>query len=145
MATIARFSRNMRSRASQIRNAPVRVQQEAASATLYALASDTPVDKGVARSNWRVSLGQRTFSVIPAHAPGSKLGKHETQNLAITMQLGLSKIAQLKPNTALYITNNAPHIEKLNDGHSAQSQKGFIDRAMLVARHSVQGFKVFTR
>ena len=74
MATLLQFSKNMRSRASQIRNAPVRIIRRAAFASLKVAASGTPVDKGVARSNWRLSIGARTFSVIPAYSPGHKLG-----------------------------------------------------------------------
>jgi hypothetical protein len=143
MATIAQFTRNMRSRASKIRNADVRLVQEVASTVLYQLASNTPVDKGVARSNWRVSRVVRTTAVIPAHAPGHKLGMQETQNLEITMQDGLAQLDQLREGQALFITNNAPYIEKLNASHATQA--GFIDSALLHGKMAVNNFKVFQR
>ena len=139
MATLLQFSKNMRSRASTIRNAPVRIIRRAAFASLKVAASGTPVDKGVARSNWRVSLGSRTFSVIPAHSPGHKLGIGERANLNATLAAGRAVLRSLQRDQAAFVTNNVDYIDELNAKH------GFVEAAAAAARISVASTRVFVR
>lgn len=139
MATLLQFSKNMRSRASQIRNAPVRMIRRGAFAALKVAASGTPVDKGVARSNWRISLGARTFSVIPAYSPGHKLGIDERANLNATLAVGRGVLQNLRRGQAAFITNNVDYIDELNLVH------GFVEDAAVAARLSVINTRVFVR
>ena len=145
MATLLQFSKNMRSRASTIRNAPVRIQRKAAFAALKVAASGTPVDRGVARSNWRISIGARTFAVIPAYSPGKNLGIGERANLNAVLAVGRAKLRELKVRQAVILTNNADHIDLLNEGSSSQSSGGFIQAAAAAAQLSIASTRVFVR
>ena len=139
MATLLQFSKNMQSRASQIRNAPPRIIRRAAFAALKAAASGTPVDKGVARSNWRLSVGARTFAVIPAYSPGNKLGIGERANLNATLAAGRNVLRGLKTRQAVILTNNVDYIDELNFVH------GFVDDAGIAARLSIASTRIFVR
>jgi len=147
MATLLQFSRNMRSRASKIRNAPPRMIRRAAFAALKVAASGTPVDKGVARSNWRISIGSRTFAVIPAYSPGKNLGIGERGNLNAVLAAGRAKLLGLKLGQAVILTNNVDYIDELNQGppHTQQTSGGFIEAAGAAARISIAGTRIFVR
>ncbi len=145
MATLLQFSKNMRSRASQIRNAPPRIIRRAAFAALKVVASGTPVDKGVARSNWRLSIGARTFAVIPAYSPGKNLGIGERGNLNAVLSAGRAKLLELKLGQAVILTNNVDYIDDLNAGSSGQSSGGFIETAGAAARISIASTRIFVR
>lgn len=150
MATLLQFSKNMRSRASQVRNAPVKITRKAAFAALKVAASGTPVDKGVARSNWRISIGARTFAVIPAYAPGKNLGIDETANLRATLAAGRAALLTLtrsNANSAAILTNNVEYIDLLDQGppFTQQTSGGFVAAAAAAARISVASTRIFVR
>lgn len=93
-------------------------------------AAGTPVDKGRARSNWRISAAVRTPSnVIPPYAPGENLGINETANLQGVADharrvLALWRPAEDRPAT---IFNNWDQIERLNDGEISLQGRHFIE------------------
>jgi hypothetical protein len=149
MVTIARFSRNIRKRSSQIQNAGARVTKMTAKRALRLLVENTPVDKGVARSNWRVGLGNTTRAVIPAYAPGKNLGRGERANASAAIAAGNARINSVKAGSngltiAIYITNAVPYIEKINS-KTRQNSPGWIQASLAQAKAEVlPGFKVFT-
>lgn len=73
---------------------------------LISLTELTPVDKGRARGAWDVGLGQRPST--ERKAP-SKSGNR-------TISDGGGKILRMRPFSVLYITNNVPYIEVLENG-----------------------------
>lgn len=153
MATIAQFSQNIRKRGSQIENAGTRVVKAAAKRCLKALVNATPVDKGVARSNWRVGVGGVPTAVIQAYAPGKKLGLGERANANAAIAAGYARIDGVSGvsgrggglKTAIYVVNNVPYIERLNGGYSAQAPAGFVQIALGEVRSVVSNFRVFDR
>ena len=151
MATLAQFSRNIRRRGSQIENSATRIVKATSSRALRSLVRNTPVDKGIARSNWRVGVGAPTRAVIAAYAPGSKLGINESANASAAISAGLARIQSVRGvsgrglETAIYITNAVPYIGKLNSGSSTQAPAGFVETALLEAKAELAGFRVFTR
>jgi hypothetical protein len=83
---------------------------------------------------------------IPAGAPGVKIEqamgrKQETANLdAVRFQHNVvAREFDSYEHDAIYITNNTPHIERLNEGWSAQTSAGFFERALQIARKSIVG------
>lgn len=151
MATIAQFSQNIRKRGSQVENAGAVLVRRVAKSTLKLLVLKTPVDKGDARSNWRVSIGNQTFARIPAYAPGRHLGLGERANANAAIAIGFAKIEQLRPGrgnplgSALYITNNVPYIERLNAGYSKQAPPGYINDCVSKAKSVIGNFRIFER
>lgn len=95
-----------------------------------ALVLATPVDKGVARSNWLVSLGASRGDVISAYSRGSKLGISEGANAQGAIQHALSVVGNHKVGQDIYITNNVHYIETLNAGYSGQAPANFVALAI---------------
>ncbi len=70
---------------------------------------------GRARSNWLASL----------NVPRTDVGAQTTRKSTDSVQ---SKMTSFKVATdTIFITNNVPYIEELNNGHSTQAPTGFID------------------
>lgn len=80
------------------------------------LVRETPVDTGEARINWIVSDGS-------ADSTHLDFGGDADQAIA----QGQAAIEGAKIYTELFIQNNAPHIERLNEGWSEQAPSGYID------------------
>ena len=89
---------------------------------------------------------------IPAGAPGIALEslfsrKGETANLdAMKLQHASAASAfDSYDHNSIHITNNTPHIERLNEGWSEQTSPGFFERALYEAKKSILGTWKFTR
>ena len=80
------------------------------------LIRETPVDSGEARINWVVSDGQPNNQHLDYGGSAS-----------VALSQGVDEIESAKTYTQLYIQNNAPHIERLNEGWSEQAPSGYID------------------
>ncbi|MEN0582271.1 HK97 gp10 family phage protein [Phytobacter palmae] len=79
----------------------------------------SPVDTGRFRANNHVSIGSPDFSVT---ANTDKSG-------GPTLQQGSAVIAQGKPYSVIYIQNNLPYAEALENGHSKQAPTGLYANA----------------
>jgi len=126
--------------------------QRVANRALVDLVLGTPVDKGVARSNWRVSLGNPTRAQIRAYAPGRKLGIGERQNAAAAIAAGTQVIARLRASPrgdaagqAVFITNAIPYLDKLRNGHSLQQPSDWVEAALLSARSIISQARLIDR
>jgi hypothetical protein len=80
----------------------------------------TPVDTGRARANWGVEIGQPFTRELDSTDPGG-VGTISQNNRLI---------AQRKFPDAIFISNNVPYINELNDGSSAQAPAGFVEMAV---------------
>jgi len=154
MATLLQFSRNIRRRGSQIENGAVRAVQRVSRRALATLVLGTPVDEGVARSNWRVSLGNRTRAVIPAYAPGRRLGIGERANARAAIAAGNAQIAQLRvgaargtgrAGSAVFITNSIPYLSKLRSGSSSQQPADWVTLALIEAQAELMQVRLLER
>jgi hypothetical protein len=154
VATLLQFSRNIRKLGSRIENNSVALTKRVVKRALVALVEGTPVDEGDARSNWRVSLGNPTRSVIPAYSPGKKLGIGERQNARATIQAGIATINQLRvgakrgsgqAGTALFITNAIPYLGRLRDGSSSQQPNDWVEIALLDAQAEIAQVRLLDR
>lgn len=88
----------------------------------------TPVDTGWASVNWWPSVGTPATANTGRPDEGS-VGSRSSQQAA-----GVTQVLSYTLSTApIYITNNVPYINRLNNGWSQQSPSGFVDRAVQVA------------
>lgn len=74
----------------------------------------TPVDTGRARGNWTVSIGSEDFAQYQI----------EDRNGGATIQKGAAIIQtfdEVPGFPSIFIQNNLPYIERLEDGYSKQS------------------------
>jgi hypothetical protein len=87
----------------------------------------SPVDTGRFRANWQVSLNVEAGGTVE-HVPGVG-GSSTAQNTQKALdQLGkVTKDYQL--GDSIYIVNNVVYGPRLNDGHSKQAPKNFVQIA----------------
>lgn len=86
---------------------------------LTSLVMMTPVDTGRARANWIVTIGSADFSYSESDFD---------QSGGSTIAQGTGKLPGLKadPFTVIYLQNNLPYIEPLEDGSSTQAPNGMV-------------------
>ena len=118
-------------RERQFRRGVERIAREAAQAAGSAAVRSTPVDEGTARSNWRATIVAPAEGVIPAYAPGSKLGLAEVGNAAGAEGQQATVIRGWDANrgTLLYIANNVEYIGPLNFGGPKNAPSNMLAKA----------------
>ena len=89
---------------------------------LKGLVLATPVDTGRARGNWQVSVSR----------PINSQSKDFDKGGGATINKGVAETAKAKiiKYPILWLTNNLPYIEALNNGHSDQAPKKFVEAAI---------------
>ena len=82
----------------------------------------TPVDEGRARGNWQLSVATPISSQVEDfdRSGGATISKGASVVRAVF---------RVKYPT-LWITNNLPYIQRLNEGHSAQAPVMFVETAI---------------
>jgi hypothetical protein len=137
------FARRIRMYANRVGELGDEAVRAASSATLVELAYSTPIDTGEAVSNWQVGIGNAPSSAIPPYAAGEKGSTAETNRLAM-LQAGQSAIDGYRSGEgmAVHIVNNAKHIGSLNDGHSTQAPRNFVELAVQNGREAVRNLRV---
>jgi hypothetical protein len=89
----------------------------------------TPVDTGRARANWQVSIGAPVSGSLASTEPQTTLNQNKSSIGAFRASSGQE----------LYLQNNLPYIERLNQGWSAQAPAGFVEKALLAAARALKG------
>ncbi len=101
-----------------------RVMRKVALAVDQVVVLRTPVDTGRARSNWVVTLGKGTRLEVPPtffqKSGGSALASAKIMIAKFRIQL-----------RSLFIQNNVPYIEQLENGRSAQAPNGMLRFGLL--------------
>lgn len=143
MSSFQQFSRRMRVLSNRFEENTNKNVRRAALAIDQALVLATPVDTGLARSNWLASLSVPRGDTVSPYSPGSKLGLDESANAASAIAQASGVVARRKPEQDIYISNNVPYIGDLNNGTSAQAPKNFVELAVLDGASVIKGAKVF--
>jgi hypothetical protein len=156
--TLKELSKQLREAAT---NLPVRANQlkrDVASTVNFDLLQTTPVDTGLAVSNWQVQNNAPASEPRPAFVPspegrmrgpkGSKKWTHHADieatrqaNIAPALQVASETIGESKPGEPIHITNVLPYIQALDEGYSSQAQN-FVERAILLAEDRVSRAKL---
>lgn len=76
----------------------------------------TPVDTGRARSNWHLEVGVRDIVLVE---PGGDLP---------------ADVSNYRIDKTIFISNNLPYIQALEDGHSQQAPKGMVKDAIATVK-----------
>lgn len=79
----------------------------------------TPVDYGRARANNQISIGSPVYQVLDRF----------DKDGGATILEGVTRLSGLEPYTVVYLQNNLPYIERLEDGHSKQAPVGMFGAA----------------
>lgn len=135
------FANLMKQRSRNLPEQVHEVVKNVAKAYLVAVADLTPVDEGVAISNWQIGINASPTGVLKAHVPG-KFRSTALENLNATIRAGTSIADSSKPGDVLHIVNNTPYIQDLNNGSSSQAPSGMTALAEIVARRVPANAKV---
>lgn len=127
MASLKDLGGAMKQKGSKIADNADRLVRRCALAIDAAVVLATPVDTGRARGNWQVEVGQ---------APAGELATTDKGGGG-TIAAGKAVIDGYKGGSGIYITNNLPYIERLNEGWSAQAPAGFVEQAVNVGVQAV--------
>lgn len=105
------------------------------------LARKTPVDTSTALSSWVVSIKYPTEYRPGAHFYGS-LGSTYTASVRATIDAARNILSHKHPGQSIWISNNEPYIDDLNNGSSKQAPAGYVDRAILRATITARDYKL---
>lgn len=142
MSSLTEFAQRIKVIAKGVETNADRIVKQAAIAIDQTVVLATPVDTGRARSNWLTQAGYPRRDTIDPYAAGKGLGKSEGANAQAAIQQGLTAITAHKSGQDIYISNNLPYIQKLNDGHSAQAPAGFVEKAIQSGVRAVRKAKL---
>lgn len=92
-----------------------------------ALVFQTPVDTGLARSNWQTGVGFIPSSPVANRGAGAVVA--EARAAARQFEQGNRREPGSGPDT-IYIVNNLDYISELNRGSSRQAAASFVERAV---------------
>lgn len=81
-----------------------------------AVIQDTPVDTGRARANWRVSEGDPELKEIDRADKTGEVAKGEI----------LALVTKSEGDKPVFLANNLPYAEPLENGHSRQQPEGMV-------------------
>lgn len=84
--------------------------------TLERVVMRTPVRTGRARGNWQVAITAPSRRVLDMSDPSGRE----------TIERGRRELASVKIPPRIYITNNVPYIERLENGYSRRAPRGMV-------------------
>lgn len=77
---------------------------------------NTPVKSGRARANWQIAIGSVPNGVLQL----------EDKSGSATISAADAAAAGLKAGDVIYLANNLPYIQRLEDGYSGQAPAGMV-------------------
>lgn len=117
MATAAQFSINLSKIAKDLPpKVIVLLHKKIALEALKRVVQKSPVDTGRFRGNWMASIGVKSTDASGQNDPSgsSSLGR------------GSAVIGNIQPYTVIYLTNNLPYAERLENGWSKRAPQGMV-------------------
>lgn len=120
MATLRTLDRRLRRVTERLVVAVEDLTSDIAEEIGRALVPATPVDTGAARANWRPSLNAPAVVPVTRTDP---VGSATISRIAVVAR-------QFQIGDTIYIVNNLPYIENLNEGSSPQAAAGFVQRSV---------------
>ena len=116
-----------------------RTMQETALEADRVAIRETPVDTGLARSNWIASIGAPSSVTIPAYAPGKMRGKGERANAnrARAQAAQVIKVWRTGNPNPISIANNVEYISLLDAGGPTNSPNNMLAKAVQAAQKKV--------
>lgn len=142
MSTIPAFIRDLTRIAAAVERNSNLAAQEAALRITKGVIDGTPVDTGLARSNWQASLGSPKGGVVPPYAPGNHLGRSEGRNAQAAFAKAAGTIRGKRPGQPVIVQNNVFYIGQLNDGSSTQAAPAFVQKAIVDGVKAVRGINI---
>lgn len=118
----------------------VKSAQSGLSARLYSgIILKTPVLTGHARHNWMPQLGEPLHEELEGVAGVDYTGEPFTDTEIVKMRRVQKQLKAAPLGEAVYISNNAPYIERLEHGYSLKAPAGMVEVTILDVLEDVQG------
>lgn len=89
----------------------------------------TPVDTSTLLSNWTISLGTDNNQFIAAHVLGEK-GSTREDSASIAYDLTVYDLKNREYGETIYLSNNTPYINYVNDGTERIEPRKFVEAAL---------------
>ena len=96
----------------------------------------TPVDTGRARANWQVGIGAAPAGTVKYSGGGAGAAGY-----AISAAANVVTTYKGQPG-GIWLVNNLPYIQRLNEGWSAQAPAKFVEQAIDTAVNTIRDSKV---
>lgn len=135
------FAKLMEQRADNIVKNANNVKKQVATVLVETLAYTTPVDEGVAVSNWLVGVNEPRTETIPAHNPGVSRSTRP-ENIRATIGNAKAIIDTVMPGDVVHVSNSVPYIFDLNRGTSGQAPNGMTKQSIAKAKTIIKGAKL---
>lgn len=100
------------------------------------IAMATPVDTGRARANWQVGIGAAPGGTVEYSGGGAGAASY-----AIGAAQSVVTTYKGQPG-GIWLVNNLPYIQRLNEGWSAQAPAKFVEQAIDTAVTAIRDSKV---
>jgi hypothetical protein len=100
------------------------VQQKIGLQALRGVVNKTPVDTGRARGNWQTTLGDPATGTLDTTDQGGNQ----------TIARGSSTVTTAEPFSVIWLSNNLPYIERLENGYSQQAPNGMVSTTVTEIR-----------
>jgi hypothetical protein len=130
--SLARFKIRIDKRARDVERRAAQIVARVALNAQRRLAVATPKKTGFAAVNWLVSTHARRNDTIPAPGASSAVSVAINQGRA-----ALARYGSRGGTPPIFITNNVPYIEQLNNGSSAKAPAGFVQVAVASSRSTL--------
>lgn len=108
-----------------------------ASLAVMNVVTDTPVDTGLAKSNWVTTLNSPYTGTRKPYFPG-KSGSTAKLNTDAAMAQATYTLSFYTYPSQVWVSNNLPYISRLNNGYSNQAPAGFVQTALISAESVVR-------
>lgn len=112
------------------------IVRKVALAADQAIVMATPVDTGRARANWQVGIG-----AAPAGSVEYSGGAGGSVSYATAAASSVVTTYKGQPG-GIWLVNNLPYIQRLNEGWSAQAPAKFVEQAIDTAVTTIRDSKV---
>lgn len=123
------FLARMKARGKQCVENTNEVVKQVALAVDGQVVTPSPIDTGRFRSNWLVSLDAPVTIVIEPYYPGEN-GSTAGANTAAAIAQANAVISTRKPGQDIWISNNLPYAQRLNEGYSPQAAANFVEQGI---------------
>lgn len=139
MPTLGQFANRTVRIAQRVRVNSDALVKQTTEKVVETLGRRTPIDTGQAISNWQVSidapLPNSAFFIGPVGQKGNR-----NSNVVLVKRFARDEVAGYRgeTNRAVWITNVAPYIGKLNNGWSKQAPAGFVRLAVDEGIHAIR-------
>jgi hypothetical protein len=117
--TVTQIRRFFNSMVNYVKGTTIDFKYEIARQSFNEAVKNTPVKTGWARGSWSAGIGSATPKAIPRPGKGTRLSPPEFNTKKAT-----------DPSSEYQITNDAPHIVRLDAGWSKQAPSGFIEASV---------------